>query len=98
MAFSGDLNFNPITDTIQTPSGPFRFQPPSGDRLPPTGYTPGDLSYSPAPTPQPAPETEIVISSDSQRLEVLEPFGTNFEGGKGELPEMTCLMRVKGKW
>jgi len=97
MAFSGDLNFNPVTDSIETPSGPFRFSPPSGDRLPPQGYTPGDLSYAPSPTPTPQPDTQIAISPSSARLEILEPFGTNFKGGKGELPELTCLMRVKGK-
>ena len=98
MAFSGNLNFNPTTDTIPSPNGPFRFSPPTGDRLPTAGFTPGDLSYSPMPSPQPVPETEIVISSSSQRLEILEPFGNNFLDGQGELPEMTCLMRVRGKW
>ena len=97
MAFSGDLNFNPTTDTIDTPSGPFRFTPPSGDRLPPTGYTPGDLSYAPSPGPRPEPETEIAIAPTSGRLEILEPFESNIKGGKGELEELTCLMRVRGK-
>jgi hypothetical protein len=97
MAISGDLNFNPLTDTLPTPSGePFRFSPPSGDRLPPTGYTPGDLSYAPSPSPTPVPETEIAIAPTSTRLEILEPFESSFVGGKGELPEMTCLMRVRG--
>lgn len=98
MAFSGDLNFNPVTDSIATPSGPFRFSPPSGDRLPPTGYAPGDLSYAPSPSPEPVPETEIAISPSSTRLEILEPFGTNFPSGTSELSDLTCLMRVKGKW
>ncbi|KAI9637169.1 aconitate hydratase [Dioszegia hungarica] len=97
MAFSGSLNFNPVTDSIPTPSGPFRFSPPTGDRLPPSGYTPGDLSYAPSPSPVPRGETEIAISPTSARLEVLEPFASNFKGGKGELPELTCLMRVRGK-
>ena len=98
MAFSGDLNFNPTTDTISTPNGPFRFSPPQGDRLPPSGYAPGDLSYSPSPTPEPSAETQVVIDPSSQRLEVLQPFGSNIAGGRSELPEMTCLMRVRGKW
>ncbi|WRT70920.1 aconitate hydratase, mitochondrial [Kwoniella shivajii] len=97
MAFSGDLNFNPTTDSIPTPNGPFRFTPPSGDRLPPTGYSAGDLSYAPQPSPTPSPSTEIAISPSSTRLEILEPFGSNFANGGGELSTMTCLMRVKGK-
>jgi hypothetical protein len=91
MAFSGDLNFNPQTDTIQTPNGPFRFQPPTGDRLPPSGYTPGDLSYSPSPSPTPVPETEIAISPDSARLEILEPFASAFSAGPTELKGMMSL-------
>ncbi|ODN77815.1 aconitate hydratase, mitochondrial [Cryptococcus amylolentus CBS 6039] len=97
MAFSGDLNFNPMTDSIPTPNGPFKFKAPSGDRLPPTGYTPGDLSYAPSPSPVPIGETEIAISPSSTRLEILEPFGTNFPEGNAELEGMTCLMRVRGK-
>ncbi|WVO18161.1 aconitate hydratase, mitochondrial [Cryptococcus depauperatus] len=97
MAFSGDLNFNPVTDSIPTPNGPFKFEPPSGDRLPPSGYTPGDLTYTPSVSPKPEPQTEIVISPSSIRLEILEPFGTNFPLGGGELTELTCLMRVRGK-
>ena len=98
MAFSGDLNFNPTTDSIPLPSGgSFRFTPPSGDRLPPSGYTPGDLSYSPAPNPAPVPETQIAIAPESTRLEILEPFGSVFANGPCEFPEMKCLMRVRGK-
>jgi homoaconitase len=99
MAFSGSLNFNPTTDTLDTPSGPFRFSPPTGPTLPPTGFTPGDLSYAPSPSPHPVPETNIAINPDSARLEILEPFGTNLgEGSGGELRALTCLMRVRGKW
>ena len=98
MAFSGNLNFNPLTDSIETTSGPFRFAPPEGDLLPPGGYSAGDASYSPSPLPAPQPKTEVVISPTSRRLEVLQPFASNLTGGQGELPEMTCLMRVRGKW
>jgi len=98
MAFSGSLNFNPATDTLQTPNGPFKFSPPTGISLPSQGYTPGDLSYSPSPSPTPVPETEIAISPDSARLEILEPFGSAFKNGPVELGGLRCLMRVKGKW
>jgi len=97
MAFSGDLNFNPMTDSIETPNGPFKFQPPSGDRLPVQGYVPGNLDFSPSPMPAPQPDTEIAISPSSTRLEILEPFDTVFANGSAELPELTCLLRVRGK-
>ncbi|KAG2062066.1 aconitate hydratase [Suillus hirtellus] len=98
MAFSGSLSFNPITDTLTLPSGePFRFAPPAGQDLPTEGFTQGNTNYYPSPTPEPQPETEIIISADSQRLELLEPFPSHF-GNRGlELPPLKVLMRVRGK-
>ncbi|KAF7339688.1 Aconitate hydratase, mitochondrial [Mycena sanguinolenta] len=98
MAFTGKLSFNPMTDSIPLPSGEtFRFSAPSGQDLPSAGFTLGESSFYPTPTPSPQPDTEIVISKDSQRLELLEPFGSHFDGGKTELPAMKVLMRVRGK-
>ncbi|KAF8609352.1 aconitate hydratase [Ceratobasidium sp. AG-I] len=99
ISISGKLSFNPITDTLTTPSGqPFRFSPPTGDTLPAAGFTPGNLEYQPKPNPVPEPETEIVIKPTSSRLQVLEPFGSPFAaGGEKELKGMKCLMRVRGK-
>lgn len=99
MAFSGKLSFNPLTDSIPLPSGgTFKFSPPSGQDLPKSGFTPGDLSFYPSPTPAPEPETEVVIKKDSQRLELLEPFPSPFEGSSVlELPPLRILMRVRGK-
>ncbi|KAI0724381.1 aconitate hydratase [Cerioporus squamosus] len=103
MAFSGKLSFNPMTDSITTPSGEsFRFSPPRGRDLPEAGFTPGETSYYPKPMPEPQPETEIVIRPDSQRLEILAPFPSHFGEGSGnnrglELPPLKVLMRVRGK-
>ncbi|KAJ1757859.1 Aconitate hydratase mitochondrial, partial [Coemansia sp. RSA 1824] len=39
MAFGGSTNFNPVTDTLTTPSGkPFKFTPPNGVELPARGF------------------------------------------------------------
>lgn len=98
MAFSGKLSFNPMTDSLPLTSGEnFRFSPPSGLDLPPAGFTLGETSFYPTATPTPQPDTEIVISKDSQRLELLEPFSSHFEGGRTELPPLKVLMRVRGK-
>ena len=102
MSFSGKLSFNPMTDTIPTPSGPFKFTPPKGEDLPAAGFTPGKTEFYPAPTPAPQPETEVIIRPDSQRLEVLQPFPSHFGEGSGnprglELPPLKVLMRVRGK-
>lgn len=97
MSFAGTVSFNPMTDTIDTPNGPFKFSPPTGSTLPAQGFTPGDLSFFPSPSPAPVPEQEIVISPTSQRLEVLAPFASPFSADRLELPMMKCLMRVRGK-
>jgi aconitase A len=99
MSFAGSVSFNPMTDYIDTPNGPFKFSPPTGSTLPEQGFTPGDLSFSPSPSPVPVPEQEIVVSPTSQRLELLEPFSSPFpaDGSRLELPVMKCLMRVRGK-
>lgn len=99
MAFSGKLSFNPLTDSIPLPSGKtFQFAPPSGQDLPANGFTPGDITYYPSPMPEPQPETEVVISKDSQRLEILQPFPSPFpDPSNYELPPLKVLMRVRGK-
>lgn len=98
MAFSGSLSFNPMTDSIPLPSGgSFKFNPPSGVDLPKAGFVPGNQTYYPTSTPAAQPSTEILISKDSTRLEILKPFGTFFENGPAELPSLKVLMRVRGK-
>ncbi|PPQ70745.1 hypothetical protein CVT24_000856, partial [Panaeolus cyanescens] len=101
MAFSGKLSFNPQTDSLTLPNGEsFKFSPPQGQDLPSEGFTPGDRSYYPAPMPTPQPEVEVVIKKDSQRLEILEPFGTHFTAANPrglELPPLKVLLRVRGK-
>jgi homoaconitase len=99
MAFSGKLSFNPVTDSLKLPSGEsFKFNPPSGQDLPSSGFALGDISYQPTPVPDPQPETEVIIRKDSQRLEALEAFPSHFKDGSIlELPQMKVLMRVRGK-
>ncbi|KAL7416700.1 aconitate hydratase [Mrakia frigida] len=98
MSFSGSLDFNPMTDSLIDKNGnPFKFDAPTGTKLPSAGFTPGDLRYNPTTSPEPSPETPIAISPTSDRLEVLAPFPSFFAAGPAELPSMKCLMRVRGK-
>ncbi|CAE6513077.1 unnamed protein product, partial [Rhizoctonia solani] len=99
MSISGKLSFNPMTDSIMTPSGEeFKFSPPTGDTLPKAGFASGDLAYAPMPNPEPYPETEVAIKETSSRLQVLKPFESPFAGqSEKELKGMVCLMRVRGK-
>ncbi|CCO27223.1 aconitate hydratase 1 [Rhizoctonia solani AG-1 IB] len=99
ISISGKLSFNPMTDSIITPSGEeFKFSPPVGDTLPSAGFALGDLAYTPKPNPKSQPETEVVIKETSSRLQVLKPFESPFAGqSEKELKDMVCLMRVRGK-
>jgi homoaconitase len=101
MSFAGKLSFNPTIDSIPLPSGgTFRFAPPSGADLPPLGFDYGNPSLYPQPTPRPQPDMEVIIKADSQRLQLLQPFGSWFGSHNAnglELPRMVCLMRVRGK-
>ncbi|KLO13967.1 aconitate hydratase [Schizopora paradoxa] len=101
MAFSGKLSFNPMSDSIPLPSGDsFKFSAPQGDELPVGGFAAGDPSLYPSSSPKPQPDTVIAIRPDSQRLEVLEPFDSQFNDSNPrglELPALKVLMRVRGK-
>jgi aconitase A len=57
----------------------------------------GNIDFYPVRSLVPEPNLDVVISPTSSRLEVLEPFGSHFSGDKTELPELTVLMRVRGK-
>jgi len=42
MTFAGSMEFNPMTDSLITPSGkPFKFGPPAGEPLPARGFDSG---------------------------------------------------------
>lgn len=72
--FSGDLGFNPATDSITREDGTeFRFQPPQGETLPRAGYVNADDLYTGAPSTG-REGTEVKISDTSQRLQRLDPF------------------------
>lgn len=100
LIYSGSTKFNPMTDSIETEDGKvFKFDPPSeGLELPTQGFTLGDRTEFYPSTglladPVPDPSTEIAVSPESDRLQLLEPFAP-FEGK--EL-ETTVLLKVEGK-
>ncbi|KAL7275980.1 aconitate hydratase [Rhizina undulata] len=94
MIYSGDMSFNPITDSLTTPSGEtFKFSPPTGPELPSQGFELGNLAFSPT-AAAPAPETEVVVDPKSNRLALLEPFEPF---GNSELKGLKVLFKVKGK-
>lgn len=94
MIYSGDMSFNPITDSIKTSSGEtFKFSPPSGPELPSQGFEQGNLAFVPS-NSEPSPETQVVVSPTSDRLALLEPFEPF---GDSDIKGLKVLFKVKGK-
>lgn len=93
LAISGDLNFNPLTDTLTNENGEqVRLDPPSGDELPSRGFDVEDAGYQ-APA-EDGSNVEVKVNPESERLQLLTPFaewdGNNYEGLK-------LLIKAKGK-
>ncbi len=93
MAIAGSLNFNPLTDTLINDKGELvKLDPPTGDELPTRGFAVEDPGFQP-----PAEDgsgVQVIVSPDSKRLQILEPFaawnGENLTGLK-------LLIKAKGK-
>ena len=90
-ALSGDLCFNPLTDTLISRDGrEVKLRAPEGEALPPGGFVTADESYV-APSYDSA---EIAIDPTSKRLQRLEPFApANYE----DLRDLRLLIKVAGK-
>lgn len=85
IAISGDLGFNPITDTLTNANGEqVKLDPPVGDELPENGFAVEDNGYQ-APAAD-GSGVQIAVSPDSKRLQLLTPFapwdGNNITGAK----------------
>lgn len=93
IAISGDLGFNPMTDTLTNNKGEqVKLNPPKGDELPKKGFAVDDPGYQ-APAAD-GSNVEVVVNPDSSRLQLLENFpiwdGKNIEGAK-------LLIKAQGK-
>jgi aconitate hydratase len=93
-ALSGTLEFNPLTDEIESPSGErVRLEPPVGEELPARGFDPGESGFI-APPADSTEEVEVVVDPASDRLQLLEPFPA-WDGEDYE--KLPVLMKAKGK-
>lgn len=93
MAISGELGFNPLTDTLTNDKGEqVKLDAPTGWELPPKGFDVEDAGYQ-APAEDGSSVT-IDVAEDSSRLQLLEPFdawdGKNLTGAK-------LLIKAEGK-
>ncbi len=94
IALGGRLDFDPTTDTIAAPDGTeVRLDAPVGQVLPDAGYDPGSDTFT-AP-PADGSSVDVVVSPDSDRLQVLEPFpawdGDDYVG-------LPVLVKAQGKF
>ena len=92
LSLAGDLAFNPMTDTLVNTQGEeVTLDPPTGEELPPKGFSCDDPGYVP---PAADGETvEVVVCPDSERLQLLEPFPPN----GGDLTGLRLLIKAQGK-
>ena len=93
LAIAGDLNFNPITDTLTNDKGEqVKLDEPTGQELPPRGFSVEDAGYQ-APAAD-GSQVNVVVDPASKRLQLLAPFqaweGTDLQGLK-------LLIKAKGK-
>ena len=85
IAISGDLGFNPQTDTLVNNNGEeVKLDEPTGWDLPPKGFDVDDKGY--IEPDEDGSGVEVIIDPNSKRLEKLEPFlpwdGKNITGAK----------------
>ncbi len=88
LALAGTLDFDPRTGAIDGVT----LAEPVGDELPDQGFESG-LSGFVSPPEDPA-AVEVVVRSDSERLQLLEPFAA-WDGG--DLTGLAVLLKAKGK-
>jgi aconitate hydratase len=93
IAISGDLGFNPITDTLTNNKGEqVKLEAPVGLELPPKGFDVEDNGYQ-APAEN-GDAIQVIVKPDSERLQLLAGFaawnGKNILGAK-------LLIKASGK-
>jgi aconitate hydratase len=93
LAISGDLGFNPITDTLTNDKGEqVKLDEPTGWELPPKGFDVEDAGYlAPA---EDGSGVEIEVNPDSKRLQLLAGFAP--WDGKN-IMDAKLLIKAKGK-
>ena len=93
LAIAGDLNFNPLTDTLTNNKGEqVKLDAPTGHELPPLGFSVEDAGYQ-APA-EDGSHVSVVVDPVSKRLQLLDPF-TAWEGT--DLKSLRLLIKAKGK-
>ena len=94
LSLAGKLSFNPLADELTGSDGEvFRLaSPQEAPEVPPGGFARGGPTYV-AP-PEDGGDVRVEVASDSERLQLLEPFPT-WDGE--DFLKLPVLMKVKGK-
>lgn len=90
LGLAGRLDFNPVTDSIDTPKGKLKLKAPIAPELPERGFMADKDGYqSPA-----GKNAKVAVDAKSDRLQLLEPFKTwDGQDFVGQL----LLAKAKGK-
>lgn len=93
LAFTGNLAFNPETDTLVGADGkPFKFDPPNGQELPARSFDAGEDTFQKPPAD--GSSVSVKVDPKSDRLQLLEMFdkwnGKDIVGAR-------VLIKAKGK-
>ena len=90
LGLAGRLDFNPMTDELEGPTGKIRLKAPHAPELPERGFVPDTEGYQ-------KPEgdtTKVDVSPTSERLQLLKPF-TKWNGE--DFINHLVLAKAKGK-
>ncbi|MEO6818742.1 MAG: aconitate hydratase [Ginsengibacter sp.] len=93
LAIAGSLLFNPLTDYLTNEKGEkIKLKEPQGIEMPLKGFAVEDAGYQ-----EPAADgshVEVIVSPESDRLQILEPFKP-YESG--DFDHLRLLIKAKGK-
>ena len=92
MAFSGRLDFNPLTDTIERDGQSIKLDPPEAEELPSNGFVEGLSGF--VEPPADGSGVNVEIGASSKRLQELDRFAA--WDGK-DLDDLVVLLKAKGK-
>ncbi|MBK9321913.1 MAG: aconitate hydratase [Bdellovibrionaceae bacterium] len=90
LGLAGRLDFNPISDELETPKGKIKLKAPEAPELPAKGFVPDTEGYQ---KPQ-GREAKVAVSPSSDRLQLLAPF-TKWDGK--DFSDQLILAKAKGK-
>ncbi|MEE4270118.1 MAG: aconitate hydratase [Thermoanaerobaculales bacterium] len=90
---AGKLSFNPLTDSVETPKGSFKLEPPKpAPEIPANGFIFKADGYLAPPADRDG--VEVKVSPESQRLQLLSPFAA-WDGEDYE--NLPVLLKADGK-